>query len=91
MLAYDVESPDHTDKRRNVLLTFMPRTIVGKTKRCRKGTRETISQLYIDQYIFKDAKARQENVAMAYIDFKKTYGMVPQSWIIECLKYLSKL
>ena len=23
---------------------------------------------------------------MAWIDYKKTYGMVPQSWIINCLK-----
>ena len=27
-----------------------------------------------------------ENLAMAWIDYKKTYDMVPQSWIINCLK-----
>ena len=42
--------------------------------------------LYIDQYILNDSKTRRKNLAMACIDFKKAYDMVPQSWIINCLK-----
>ena len=27
-----------------------------------------------------------EKLTMAWVDYKKTCGMVPQSWIIHCLK-----
>ena len=32
------------------------------------------------------SKNRRKNLAMAWIDYKKAYDMVPQSWIINCLK-----
>ena len=34
----------------------------------------------------KDCKRRKTNLAMAWIDYKKAYDMVPHSWIIECLQ-----
>ena len=45
--------------------------------------------LYIDHHILKDRKKRRENVAMAWIDNKKIYDMLLQSWIIDCHKYSS--
>ena len=42
--------------------------------------------LYIDQHILNESKTRQKNLAMAWIDNKKAYDMVPQSWIIHYLK-----
>ena len=36
----------------------------------------------------KNVKSRNKNSAMAWIDYKKVYDMVPHSWIIECLDYL---
>ena len=42
--------------------------------------------LYIDQYILNESKNRRKNLAMAWIDYKKAYDMVRQSWIINCLK-----
>ena len=38
--------------------------------------------LYIDQFENK----RGKYLAMAWIDYKKAYDMVPQSWIINCPK-----
>ena len=32
--------------------------------------------LYIDQYILNGSKTRRENLAMAWIDYKKEYDMV---------------
>ena len=29
---------------------------------------------------------RKQNLSMAWIDYNKTYGMVPHSWIIDCLE-----
>ena len=55
-------------------------------KWCHKGSRGTPELLYIDQYIVKESKTRQKNLAMAWIDYKKAFDMVPQIWIINCLK-----
>ena len=52
----------------------------------RKGSRGTAKLLYIDQHIINESKNRRKNLAMAWIDYKKAYDMVPQSWIINCLK-----
>ena len=55
-------------------------------KGCRKGSRGTAELLYIDQHIPNESKTRRENLAMAWINNKKAYDMVPQSWIIHRLK-----
>ena len=54
-------------------------------KGCRKGSRGTNDLLYIDRAVIKEIKSRNKNLAMAWIDYKKAYDMVPHSWIIECL------
>ena len=55
-------------------------------KGCHKGSRGTGEQLNIDQHILNKRKTRQKNLAMAWIDDKKAYDIVPKSWIINCLK-----
>ena len=55
-------------------------------KGCRKGSKGITELLYIDQHILNESKTRRKKVAMACIDNKKAYYMVPQSWIINCLK-----
>ena len=54
-------------------------------KGCRKGSRGTNDLLYVDRGVIKEVKSRNKNLAMAWIDYKKAYDMVPHSWIIECL------
>ena len=54
-------------------------------KGCRKGSRGTNDLIYIDRAVIKDVKSRNKNLAMAWIDYKEAYDMVPRSWIIECL------
>ena len=54
-------------------------------KGCRKGSRETNDFLYIDRAVIKEVKSRNKNLAMAWIDYKKAYDMVPHSRIIDCL------
>ena len=54
-------------------------------KGCRKGSRGTNDLLYIDRAVIKEVKSRNKNLAVAWIDYKKAYNMVPHSWIIECL------
>ena len=52
-------------------------------KECRKRTRGTEELLYKDQHILNESKMRRENLAMAWIDYKKDYDMVHQSWILH--------
>ena len=53
---------------------------------CRKGSRGTKDHLIIDKAVLKDCKNRHTMLAMAWIDYMKTYDMVPHSWICECLE-----
>ena len=50
-----------------------------KQKVCRKGSRGTNDLLYIDRAVIKEVKSRNKNLAMAWIDHKKPYDMVPDS------------
>ena len=50
-------------------------------KGCRKRSRRTNDLLYIDRAVIREVKSRKKNLAMAWIDYKKLYDMVPHSWI----------
>ena len=41
---------------------------------------------YRDHYIVKEVKTRRINLAITWIDYRNVYDMVPQPWILECLK-----
>ena len=55
-------------------------------KGCRKRSSGTKDQLLIDKTVLRDCKKRKTNLAMAWIDYKKAFDMVPHSWILECLE-----
>ena len=55
-------------------------------KGCCKRSSGTGEQLKIYQKILNESKTRQKNLAMTWIDHRKAYDMVPQSWIINYLK-----
>ena len=57
-----------------------------KQRGCFKGSRGTAEFFYIDHQILNESKIRRKNLAMAKIDYKKAYDMVPHSRIINCLK-----
>ena len=57
-------------------------------KGCRKRSRGTNDLLYIDRAVITQVKFRKKNLAVASIDYMKTYDMVPHSWIKECLDFL---
>ena len=48
-------------------------------KECRKGSRGTNDQLLIDKTIVKDCKRQLTSLAVAWIDYRKAYDMVPHS------------
>eukprot|EP00795_Rhopilema_esculentum_P003517 gene3517-biopygen1669 len=55
-------------------------------KGCKRNSRGAKDQLLVDKTILADCKRRHKNLAMAWVDYKKAYDMVPHSWIIECLR-----
>ena len=58
----------------------------SEQKGCRKETRGTKDQLLIDKMVLKNCERRQTNLAMAYVDYKKAYDMVPHSRILKSLQ-----
>ena len=62
------------------------RLLPEEQKRCRKGSRGTGELFHIAQHILNESKTRRKNLAMAWIDYKKPYDMIQQSWIIHNLK-----
>ena len=54
-------------------------------KGCRKISRGTNDLLCIDRAVIREVRSRKKNLAMAWIDYKKTYDMVPHSMINEHL------
>ena len=81
----DVENRNGTNHG-DLLFANKLRTVHQKTENCHEGKRGKEELLYIDQHILMDRKMRRKDVAMVWIDYKKAYDMVPQNWIIHCLK-----
>ena len=50
----------------------------GSRRKC-QGTKD---QLVIDRCILQNCRKRKTSLRMAWVDYKKTYDMVPHSWII---------
>ena len=57
-------------------------------KGCRKQSRVTKYQLLIDKAISKETKRKRKRLAMAWVDYKKAYDMVPHSWLLEVTEML---
>ena len=55
-------------------------------KGCRERARGTKDQLLIVKALLKEVKRFRKNVAMAYINYRKAYDMVPHSWILEMME-----
>ena len=52
----------------------------------KKGTRGCLDALAIDDMLGREAKWRERDMAVGWIDFQKAYDMVPHNLIQEVLK-----
>ena len=50
-------------------------------KGARKQPRGAHDVLFIDKMVMRNARARNKNLFMAWIDNRKAYDMLPRSWI----------
>ena len=48
-------------------------------KGCKKENGDTKSQLLIDKTVVNDCEQRNANLAMACVDYKKAYDIIPHS------------
>ena len=55
-------------------------------KGCSPNTYGCIDQLLIDAMILDDAKIRQKNLSVAWIDYRKAYDSIPHDWLIKSLE-----
>ena len=55
-------------------------------KGCIRDRLGTKDQLLINKTILEDAKRRQRNLSMAWIDYRKAFDSVLHSWISRCLE-----
>ena len=62
------------------------RLLVDEQKGCIKGMRGTKDQLPVGKTVLKNCQRRLTNLSMAWIDYKKTFDMVPHSWVLKCLE-----
>ncbi|XP_066975384.1 uncharacterized protein [Macrobrachium rosenbergii] len=60
-------------------------TFAHQQKGCRRKCRDAKDQLLIDKMVMKNSK-RRTDLSMAWIDYKKTFDMIAQTWLTECLK-----
>ena len=58
--------------------------LVNEQKGCRKRSRGTKDQLLIDKMIMRNCKRRSCGLAMAWIDYRKAYDLVPHTWLLKC-------
>ena len=55
-------------------------------KGCRKGKKGCKDHLMTNKAITGNARQRQTNLSMAWIDYRKAFDSVPHSWIIKVLE-----
>ena len=59
--------------------------LLEEQKSCRLAS---MDQNMIDKAVIRNCKRRKINQNIAWLDFRKTYGMVPHAWIIKALKLI---
>ena len=59
-------------------------------KGCRQMCKGTGDLLFIGKMILQEVQMRKKILAVAWIDYKKAYDMVPHSWIVECLDSMER-
>ena len=55
-------------------------------KRCRRNSRGANYQLLIDKAVMKNCRRRKVGLSMIWIDYRKTYDVVPHSWIKKSME-----
>lgn len=60
--------------------------LTEEQKGCRRRTLGCKEQITIDAVILEQARQKQRNVCMAYIDYQKAFDSIPHSWLLKALE-----
>ena len=60
--------------------------LLEEHKGCRRRTRGTKDQVLIDKAVVRNSRRRKTNLNVAWVDFRKTYDMVPYCSILKTLE-----
>ena len=77
MPTYNVKNTNCTNKGRDFRLANKRRIAPRGTEKTPQVDQRQGELFYIDQYILNENKTRQKNLTMAWIDYKKTYDILP--------------
>ena len=87
ILNGDEQLPDWLTYGRTVLCQKEEEKILPEEQKdCKRNSRGTKDQVLLDKAVLRDRKRRSTNLAIAWIDYRKTHVMIPHSWISECLE-----
>lgn len=65
---------------------YLERKMLPKEQKgCRWNCKGTSNLSFTYKMILQEVQSRKNNLAVAWIDHKKAYNMVPHSWIVDCL------
>ena len=53
--------------------------LTEEQKGCKRGSRGTNDLLYIDKKVLKELKQRRKKIAMAWLNYRKAYDLIPHS------------
>ena len=79
-----MENTNDTHQGGDSLFAYNALTVPRRTERVLRGNKG--KGWYIEQYIFKKSKTTRKYLAIAKINFKKVYNIVPQTRMIDRLK-----
>lgn len=58
-------------------------------KGCKRRALGCKEQITIDAVILEQARQRQRNICMAYVDYQKAFDSIPHSWLLKVLEIYS--
>ena len=74
-----LENANGTNKKGDIWFVNMPRLVPWGIESMPRVKQRHRRELYIDQHILNERRKRRKMQAMAWIDNKKAYDMIPQS------------
>ena len=79
----DAENINSTNSGRYLILAYKPQIVPWGTERVRQRIKRH-SRITLRRSVHRKREQGQTEKSMAWIDYKKAYNIVPQSWITNC-------
>ena len=88
MLNSPVHNPNKNNSQKNFHAFGRTEYSTSRVKGSLPGSKGCKNQLVILKVIHEDCKRRSRNLDIAWIDYQKTFGCVPHSWIEKSIELI---